>query len=224
MQPVPAHQFTYVLQVSLFARHFGKSPHLLGPEDIRDYRVFLATETQLAPGSAGTAVSALRFLYRVTLGKDWDIAEVLPAPKQPSKLPVVASAEEVGHFLDCVRSTKHRAILTCCYAAGLRISDAVSRRPADIDSRRMVVRVEQGKGHKDRYIMLSPRLLEILRDYSRMAAHPAGRRVAIPGPDSLPPYRPAHRREGLPEGRRPVRAGQGDHPAQPPRCLRSTSA
>ena len=163
----PRTQSTYVLQVSLFARHFGKSPHLLGPEQIRDYQVFLATEKQLAPGSIGIAVSALRFLYRVTLGKDWNIPAVLPAPKQPSKLPVVASAEEVGHFLGCVSSTRHRAILTCCYAAGLRISEAVSLRPAAIDSRRMVVRVEQGKGDKDRYVMLSPRLLEILRDYWR---------------------------------------------------------
>ena len=163
----PRTQSTYVLQVSLFARHFGKSPQLLGPEQIRDYQVFLATEKQLAPGSIGTAVSALRFLYRVTLGKDWDIAEVLPAPKQPSKLPVVASAEEVARLLDCISSTKHHAILTCCYAAGLRISEAVSLRPAAIDSRRMVVRVEQGKGGKDRYVMLSPRLLEVLRDYWR---------------------------------------------------------
>ena len=155
----PRTQSTYVQQVSLFARHFGKSPHLLAPEQIRDYQVFLTTAKQLAPSSIGTAGSALRFLYRVTLGKDWDIPEIPPAPKQPSKLPVVSSVEEVAHFLDCVSSTRHRAILTCCYAAGLR--------PATIDSRRMVVRVEQGEGDKDRYVMLSPRLLEILRDYWR---------------------------------------------------------
>ena len=163
----PHTQASYIGQVSLFARHFGKSPELLGPEQIRDYQLFLTTEKQLAPGSISIAVSALRFLYRVTLRKGWDIPEVLPAPKQPRKLPVVPSPEEVGRFLGCVANTRHRAILTCCYAAGLRISEAVSLRPADIDSRRMVVRVEQGKGRKDRYVMLSPRLLEILRDYWR---------------------------------------------------------
>ena len=163
----PCTQSAYVLQVSLFARHFGKSPHLLGPEQIRDYQVFLTTEKRLAPASIVVAVSALRFLYHVTLGKDWDIPEVLPAPKQPRKLPVVPSPEEVVHFLGCVKHTKHRALLTACYAAGLRSSEAVSLRPVDIDSRRMVIRVEQGKGRKDRYVMLSPLLLEVLRDYWR---------------------------------------------------------
>ena len=112
-------------------------------------------------------VCALCFLYRVTLSKEWDIPEVLPAPRQPRKLPVVPTPEEVGQFLGCVANTRHHAILTCCYAAGLRISEAVSLRQADIDSRRTVVRVEQGKGRKGRYDMLSPRLLEILRDYWR---------------------------------------------------------
>ena len=161
----PRTQSTYLLQVSLFARHFGKPPHLFGPEQIRDYQLFLATEKKLAPGSIGIAVSALRFLYRVTLKKAWDIEEVLPAPRPPHKLPVVARPEEVLHFLGCVAGVRHRAILTACYAAGLRISEAVSLRPTDIDSRRMVARVDQGKGRKDRYVMLSPRLLEILRDY-----------------------------------------------------------
>ena len=163
----PCTQSSYIQQVLQFARHFGRSPALLGPEQIRDYQVFLATERKLAPGSIGIAVSALRFLYRVTLRKHWDIPEVLPAPRQPHKLPVVPSPEEVLQFLDCVARTQHRAILTTCYAAGLRISEAVSLRPADIDSARMVIRVEQGKGRKDRYVMLSPRLLEILRDYWR---------------------------------------------------------
>ena len=157
----------YIQQVSQFTRHFSRSPDRLGPEQIRDYQVFLATERKLAPSSIGCAVSALRFLYRVTLRKRWDIPEVLPVPKQPHKLPVVPSPAEVGQFLGCVKSTRHRAILTVCYAAGLRISEAVSLRPADIDSQRMVLRVEQGKGRKDRYVMLSPRLLATLRDYWR---------------------------------------------------------
>ena len=83
---------------------------------------------------------------------------------QPGSPPVVLSPEEVLQFLDCVASTKHRAILTACYAAGLRISEAVSLKPAHIDSNRLVIRVEQGKGQKDRYVMLSPKLLTTLRD------------------------------------------------------------
>ena len=169
----PCTQQNYIAQVARFAQHFHRSPDRLGPEQIRDYQVFLTTEKRLASSSIGVAVSALRFLYRVTLRKDWNIPEFLPAPKQPSKLPVVPSPEEVVRFLDGVTSTKHRTILTACYAAGLRISEAISLRPRDIDSARMVIRVEQGKGAKDRYTMLSQRLLEILRDYWRRT-RPAG--------------------------------------------------
>ena len=109
----------------------------------------------------------MRFLYKVSLKKAWSFEDVIPAPKKPQKLPVVLSPEEVLHFLSCVGSTKHRAILTTCYAAGLRISEAISLKPTDIDSQRMVIRVDQGKGQKDRYVMLSPRLLETLRSYFR---------------------------------------------------------
>jgi integrase/recombinase XerD len=160
-------QTCYVQQVSLFARHFDKSPEQLGPEDIRAYQVYLTNEKKLAPGSVLIAVAALRFLYKVSLKKDWSFEDVIPAPKKPQRLPVVLSPEEVIQFLSCVRSTKHRAILTTCYAAGLRISEAISLKPTDIDSQRMVIRVDQGKGQKDRYVMLSPRLLETLRSYFR---------------------------------------------------------
>ncbi|RVH71486.1 integrase, partial [Sinorhizobium meliloti] len=94
--------------------------------------------------------------------------EVLPLPRKPQKLPIILSPDEVQQFLGCVLDLKHHAILTTCYAAGLRISEAVHLKTTDIDSQRMVVRVEQGKGQKDRYVMLSPKLLEILRDYWRM--------------------------------------------------------
>ena len=162
-------QTSYVQQVSLFARHFDRSPEQLGPEDIRAYQVYLTNEKKLAPGSVLIAVAALRFLYKVSLKKDWTFEEVIPAPKKPQKLPVVLSQEEVLRFLGCVGSTKHRAILTTCYAAGLRISEAVRLKITDIDSQRMVIRVEQGKGQKDRYVMLSPKLLETLRSYWRAA-------------------------------------------------------
>jgi site-specific recombinase XerD len=114
-------------------------------------------------------VAALRFLYTVTLRKTWHVEEILPAPQKPDRLPVVLSSEEVLHFLECVRGLKHRAMLTTCYAAGLRISEVLHLRPTDIDSRRMVIRVEHGKGQKDRYVMLSPKLLELLRTWWRMA-------------------------------------------------------
>lgn len=161
-------QASYLQQVSLFARHFNKSPEALGPEEIRNYQVYLTNERKLAPGSILIATAALRFLYKVSLKKHWTFEDVIPAPKKPQKLPVVLSPEEVLHFLSCVSGTMHRAILTTCYAAGLRISEVVRLKPTNIDSQRMVIRVEQGKGQKDRYVMLSPKLLEILRGWWRV--------------------------------------------------------
>jgi integrase/recombinase XerD len=165
----PHTQASYLQQVSLFARHFRTSPDALTPEHIRAYQIYLANEKKLATNSIHTAVAALRFLYRVTLKKEWDFGEEIPLPKKPQKLPVVLSPEEVVHFLNCIDCRKHRVILTTCYAAGLRISEAVRLKVTAIDSARMVVRVEQGKGRKDRYVMLSPVLLEILRSYWRAA-------------------------------------------------------
>ena len=158
-------QEAYVQQVSLFARYFNQSPERLGPEQIRAYQVYLTTEKKLAPGSILIAVSALRFLYKVTLKKDWTFDAIIPAPQKPQTLPVVLSPEEVLQFLACVASRKHRAILTTCYGAGLRISECIALTVPAIDSKRMVVRVEQGKGMKDRYVMLSPKLLAILRQW-----------------------------------------------------------
>jgi integrase/recombinase XerD len=164
----PQTQATYVQQVSLFARHFNQSPELLGPEEIRSYQVYLTNERKLAPSSINIAISALRFLYRITLHKDWSLTEVIPTPKKPKKLPIVPSPEEVLQFLGCVWNIKHRTILTTCYAAGLRVSEAICLKVTDIDSKRMVIRVEQGKGRTDRYVMLSPKLLQILRDWWRV--------------------------------------------------------
>ena len=163
-----ATQRSYVQHVSRFARFFGRSPEHLSPEDIRAYQVYLTDEKQLATGSIIITVAALRFLYAVTLHRDWKVVDVIPVPKKPQTLPVVLSLDEVRHFLASVTSLKHRTILTTCYAAGLRVSEAVRLKADDIDSQRMVIRVEQGKGKKDRYVMLSPRLLEILRDWWRL--------------------------------------------------------
>ena len=175
----PHTRSTYLLQVSLFARHFHQSPEALGPEEIRSYQVYLTNEKKLAPSSILIAVSALRFLYRVTLHKDWTLPDIIPAPKKPQKLPVVLSREEVLQFLASVPSLKHRTLLTTCYAAGLRISEAVSLKPCAIDSRRMVIRVDLGKGQKDRYVMLSPKLLDILRHWWHVAGPKCGSSPAI---------------------------------------------
>lgn len=161
----PHTQSTYILQILLFARHFGKSPEFLGPEEIRAYQVHLVNKKKLAPSTIKVAIAALRFLYKITLKRPWDLEEVLPSPKKPQDLPVVPSPEEVQQFLGCMKNIKHRAILTTCYAAGLRVSEAIHLKASDIDSKRMAIRVERGKGQKDRYVMLSPRLLETLKAY-----------------------------------------------------------
>jgi len=165
----PNTQRVYVEQVGRFARHFGKSPEQLGPDEIRAYLLFLTNDRRLAASSIIVAVSALRFLYTVTLKRTWVIADDIPAGRQAKKLPVVLSRDEVAGFLAAVGSLKHRMVLTVCYATGLRISEAVRLTPDAIDSRRMVIRVEQGKGRKDRYVMLPPKLLELLRDYWKRA-------------------------------------------------------
>jgi site-specific recombinase XerD len=164
----PHTQDSYLQQISLFARHFAQSPEGLGPEEIRTYQIYLTTEKKLAPSSILTAVAALRFLYKVTLKQPWAIVEI-PAPKKPQTLPVVLSREEVAQFLEAICHLRHRAMLTLCYAAGLRISEVTHLKVTDIDSQRMVPRVAQGKGRKDRYVMLSPRVLTLLRTYWKTA-------------------------------------------------------
>lgn len=156
----------YIFEVAKFARYFGKSPEHLGPEEIRAYQIHLVHERGLSHSTLKIVVAALRFLYRVTLGRDWAI-EAIPYPRVEKRLPVVLSKEEVARLLGSVKNLKHRAILTTLYACGLRPAEAVNLQVTDIDSQRMVVRVEQGKGKKDRYVMLSPNLLDLLREYWR---------------------------------------------------------
>jgi integrase/recombinase XerD len=164
----PHTQKTYVDHVARFAKHFGKSPDLLGPEEIRTYQVYLINNKKASWSVLQQSVSALRFLYRVTLGKDW-IIQHIPGPKKPRTLPVVLSPDEVSRFFENIHNLKHRAILMTAYAAGLRVSEVTSLRPSDIDSQRMVIRIEQGKGRKDRYVMLSQNLLDLLRTYWKVA-------------------------------------------------------
>ena len=162
-------QRSYLQQISLFARHFHRSPDGLGPENIRAYQLYLTKEKKLAPSSILIATSALRFLYTVTMKRPGDVEEVLPMPKKPQTLPVILSPEEVRQFLSFVPRRKARTALTVCYATGLRVSEAIALKPTDIDSQRMTIRVTQGKGQKDRDVMLSEQLLSILRDWYRFA-------------------------------------------------------
>ena len=161
----PNTQRVYVAHLVRLACYFGKSPDLLGPAEIRTYLIHLTQERRLAASSIIVAVSAFRFFYTVTLKRAWVVEDDIPAGRQAKKLPVVLSQDEVARFLAAVDNVKHRIVLTVCYATGLRISEAVRLKPAAIDSQRMVIRVEQGKGRKDRYVMLPPKLLDMLRDY-----------------------------------------------------------
>jgi integrase/recombinase XerD len=164
----PGTQYAYVHAVAAFSRHFGRSPDLLGPEEIRTYQAHMVREKKTGYGVLNTAVSALRFFYRTTLGKDWRIDQI-PFPRREKKLPVVLSPTEVIEFFRAIGSLKHRAILMTAYAAGLRVSEVAHLQVADIDSQRMLIRICQSKGHKDRYVMLSPRLLDLLRVYAKAA-------------------------------------------------------
>jgi site-specific recombinase XerD len=161
----------YVEQVVRFAGYFRKSPELLGPNEIRTYLIHLTQDRRLAASSIIVTVSALRFFFTVTLKRPWVVKDDIPTGRQAKKLPVVLSKDEVARFLGAVGNLKHRVILTVCYATGLRISEAVRLKPTAIDSQRMVIRVDQGKGRKDRYVMLPPKLLDMLRDYWRRT-HP----------------------------------------------------
>jgi site-specific recombinase XerD len=174
---------TYIMRVRLFAEHFNQSPARLGAEHIRSYLLYLAREQKASTRVRDQTVSALRFLYRVTLKRIWCV-EQIPYPKREHKLPVVLSREEIVRFLAVVKNIKHRALLTTPYAAGLRVSEVTRLRNQDIDSQRMVIHVRQGKGKKDRLVPLSTNLLELLRTYWR-AVRP--RTWLFPGQD---PNRP----------------------------------
>ena len=163
----PATQRSYIHAVAKFSRYFGHSPDRLGLEDVRAFQVQLVAQGISWP-ALNLAVCALRFFSGVTLGLE-TIPERIAYAREPRKLPLVLHADEVVRFLEAAPSLKTRAALTTAYGAGLRASEAVSLKVADIDSGRMVIRVEHGKGGKDRTVMLSAQLLAILRTYWRLA-------------------------------------------------------
>ena len=154
----------YVRCVSEFSKHFGQSPETLVEGEIREYQRFLVEEKKASWAFFNQTVCALRFLYTKTLHKDW-LVEHIPFPKQDKRLPEVLSIEEVSKLFANVRALKQRTILQTMYAAGLRLMEGLNLQTNDIDSERMVIRVRQGKGRKDRYVTLSPTLLETLREY-----------------------------------------------------------
>jgi site-specific recombinase XerD len=166
----PKTQRVYVQCVADFAMHFKPSPDDLGREEIREYLVYLVEQKKVSWSSFNQTASALRFFYRFTLGQEGLVPHI-PYPRGERRLPTVLSPEEVRRVLDALTNIKHRAALVTAYAAGLRVSEVVALRVADIDSQRMVIHVRQSKGRKDRSVMLSAQLLELLRRYVR-AVHP----------------------------------------------------
>jgi integrase/recombinase XerD len=181
----PRTQQAYIRAVKSFSAFLGHSPGQASAEDLRRYHLHLASSGITTP-RLNAAVTALRFFFGVTLGRQ-DVTARLPFVREPRKLPVVLSPEEVQRFLDAAPGLKYRAALSVAYGAGLRASEVVSLKISDIDSTRMVIRVEQGKGHKDRYVMLSPSLLELLRTYWKVA-RPQG--WLFPGRDRVNPLTP----------------------------------
>src|SRR3954451_23199647 len=158
----------YVGCIARFAQHFGKSPQVLGTAEIRSYLLHLNRDQHVSSSTYNQALCALKFLYRITLRKGWGL-DGLARTRRQTKLPVVLSLDEVTRFFQAITSLRHRAILMTAYAAGLRISEVLALRLDDIDSQRMVLRIRQAKGSRDRYVMLSPRLLALLREYWKAA-------------------------------------------------------
>jgi site-specific recombinase XerD len=154
----------YLYSVSGLAKFYRRSPDRISEAEVQRYLVYLLQERKLAWSSCNIVLNALKFLYRVTLKRTQSDFR-LPTPRQPQRLPQILAREEVARLIEATRNLKHRAMLMTAYGAGLRVSELCHLKVADIDSRRMTIRVEQGKGAKDRYTLLSPRLLKELRGY-----------------------------------------------------------
>jgi site-specific recombinase XerD len=167
----PKTQQGYIRTIRNLAAFLGRSPDTASFEDIRRFQLHLVSSGAGTP-ILNQTVAALRFFFRVTL-KRYAIIEHTAFIHEPRKLPVVLSPEEVARILDAAPGLKYKAALSVAYGAGLRVSEVVALKVSDIDSKRMVIRIEQGKGRKDRYVMLSPHLLELLRAWYK-AARPQG--------------------------------------------------
>jgi integrase/recombinase XerD len=159
----PSTQQSYVYAVANFSRHFGQSPDKLSLEQVRAYQLHLIG-LKRSWTHINQVTCALRFFYAVTLGRKEAVENIISA-REPIKQPLVLSAEEVARFLEAVPALRDRVALVTAYAAGLRVGEVSRLKPNAIDSKRMLILITAGKGSKDRYVMLSPRLLSILRSY-----------------------------------------------------------
>ena len=162
----PRTQKTYLREVSNFAKYFNRSPKELGEGELKEYMLYLMKQRHLSDGTLRFYVAALKFLYRTTLKREW-VVEKIKCPKRERKLPVVLDISEVESLFSVTTNLKHKAILMITYSSGLRVSEAARLKMTDIDSKRMMVRVRQGKGGNDRYSILSQTALEHLRQYWR---------------------------------------------------------
>jgi len=172
----------YIRHVKNFAAFLGRSPDTASAEDLRRFQLH-QRQNGVQPASMNSAVSALRFFFSVTLDRP-DMERHLTFVREPRKIPVILSPEEMARLLEAAPSPKYKAAISAGYSAGLRVSEVVALKVADVDSKRMLLRIEQGKGHKDRFAMLSPRLLDFLRDWYCIA-RPAV--FLFPGRDPMQP-------------------------------------
>ena len=154
----------YLRHVSQFSRHYGRSPRHLGEKEIKEYLLYLLREKKVSTATVNQCYHALKFLYERTLNRMWVMARV-PRVRRLKQLPVVLDKEEVESLFSVTENLKHRAILMLIYSSGLRLTEAARLKVTDIDSKRMLVRIKQGKGRKDRYTVLSKVALEVLREY-----------------------------------------------------------
>src|SRR4030043_315567 len=162
----PRTQKTYLREAENLAKYFHKSPEELGEDELKAYMLYLIKERHLSEGTFRFYVAALKFLYRTTLKREW-MVEKIRYPRAKRKLPIVLDLSEVESLLAVTTNLKHKAILMITYSSGLRASETAHLKITDIDSKRMMVRISQGKGGKDRYSILSQTTLEHLRQYWR---------------------------------------------------------
>jgi integrase/recombinase XerD len=162
----PSTQRTYLREAGNLVKYFNKSPEQLGEDELKAYMLYLMKERHLSEGTFRFYVAGLKFLYQTTLKREWAV-EKIRVPRAKRKLPVVLDLTEVESLFSVTKNLKHKAILMMTYASGLRVSETASLRLTDIDSKRMMVRITQGKGGKDRYSILSQTALEQLRQYWR---------------------------------------------------------
>jgi site-specific recombinase XerD len=155
---------SYIRTVEEFARHFNCSPDRLGPRHIREYQAELFEKRKLSAGSVAVRLAALRFFYSKTLKKGWSIADT-PYPKKDHRLPAILSQEEVAQLIQAASTSFHRTLLMTLYATGARNAELTRLKFSDVDSKRMVIHIQGGKGRKDRDVMLSSKLLEELREH-----------------------------------------------------------